>query len=69
MIVDFALPAYRGRTVGLYYLIRSMSIAPAAYIGGLLWAYGARTPFIAAGIVGLAGTVVFAMTVEERHAS
>ena len=69
MIVDLALPAYRGRTVGLYYLIRSVSIAPAAYIGGLLWTLGARTPFLAAGIVGLAGTIVFAMTVEERYAS
>ena len=34
MIVDFAVPHLRARTVGLYYLIRSLSISPAAAIGG-----------------------------------
>ena len=69
MIVDFAHPAFRGRTVGLYYFIRSVSIAPAAYMGSLLWTLGAATPFVAAALVGLAGTVVFTLMVEERYAS
>ena len=69
MIVDFAAPHLRARTVGLYYLIRSLSISPAAAIGGLLWKLAPQTPFIAAGIVGLIGAVVFAATVEERYAS
>src|SRR5437762_5459078 len=37
MIVDFAEPNLRARTVGLYYLLRSLAITPAAAIGGLLW--------------------------------
>ncbi len=37
MIVDFARDDLRARSVGLYYLIRSLSITPAAAIGGLLW--------------------------------
>jgi len=69
MIVDFAVPHLRARTVGLYYLIRSLSISPAAAIGGLLWRIAPETPFIAAGIVGLLGAFVFAVTVEERYAS
>ena len=69
MIVDFAEPHLRARTVGLYYLIRSLSISPAAAIGGLLWKLAPETPFYLAGIVGLVGTFVFASTVEERYAS
>ena len=69
MIVDLADPSRRGRTVGLYYLIRSLSISPAAAIGGLLWRNAPETPFITAGIVGMIGAFVFAATVEERYAS
>jgi MFS family permease len=69
MIVDFAEPHLRARTVGLYYLIRSLTITPAAAIGGLLWELAPQTPFIAAGIVGIIGALVFAATVEERYAS
>lgn len=69
MIVDFAEPHLRARSVGLYYLIRSLSITPAAAIGGLLWKIAPQVPFITAGIIGLIGTIVFAATVEERYAS
>src|SRR5258708_18455891 len=37
MIVDFAGQQLRGRTVGLYYLVRNLSITPASAIGGLPW--------------------------------
>ena len=69
MIVDFAAANLRARTVGLYYLVRSLTITPAAAIGGLLWKLAPQTPFITAGIIGLIGTFVFALTVEERYAS
>lgn len=69
MIVDFAEPHLRARSVGLYYLIRSLSISPAAAIGGLLWKIAPETPFVAAGVVGIIGAFVFAITVEERYAS
>jgi len=69
MIVDFAEENVRARSVGLYYLIRSLSISPAAAIGGLLWKIAPEVPFVIAGIIGLIGTLVFAMTVEERYAS
>jgi len=69
MIVDFAQENVRARSVGLYYLVRSLSITPAAAIGGLLWKITPQVPFIVAGIIGLIGTLVFALTVEERYAS
>lgn len=69
MIVDFAQDNMRARSVGLYYLIRSLSITPAAAIGGLLWSVAPEAPFIVAGVIGLIGTVVFAVTVEEQYAS
>jgi MFS family permease len=69
MIVDFAEPHLRARSVGLYYLVRSLSITPAAATGGLLWGIAPQVPFITAGLIGLVGTIVFAATVEERYAS
>ncbi|HKP46777.1 MAG TPA: MFS transporter [Pyrinomonadaceae bacterium] len=69
MIVDFAQENVRARSVGLYYLLRSLSITPAAAIGGLLWRITPQVPFVVAGIIGLIGTLVFVLTVEERYAS
>jgi MFS family permease len=69
MIVDFAQESVRARSVGLYYLVRSLSITPAAAIGGLLWNVDPRAPFVVAAVLGVVGTIVFAATVEERFAS
>ena len=69
MIVDFASAQMRARTVGLYYLVRSLSITPASAIGGLLWRMRPETPFVTAGIIGVFGTMLFALTVKEHDAS
>jgi MFS family permease len=68
LIVDLAEPALRARSIGLYYLIRSLAIAPAAFIGGLLWRVTPALAFWAAGAIGVIGVAVFAVTVEERYA-
>jgi len=68
LIVDLAVPRVRARTIGLYYLIRSLCIAPAAYIGGLLWEASPRWPFYVAGMIGAAGVVMFVVTVDEAGA-
>jgi MFS family permease len=68
LILEFVRPDVRARGVGLYYLIRSLAIAPAATIGGLLWRSAPGLPFVVAGGIGLVGTTLFALTVEERHA-
>jgi MFS family permease len=69
MIVDFAKPQLRARTVGLYYLLRSLTITPAAAIGGLLWKLTPQTPFVIAGAFGIVGTFIFMATVRERFAT
>ena len=68
MIVDLAQHNLRARSVGLYYLVRSLSITPASAVGGLLWRIRPQTPFIVAGIIGIVGTLLFAVTVEEKYA-
>ena len=68
LIVGFARPSLRARSIGLYYLVRSVAIAPAAFIGGLLWKATPALPFVIATGVGLAGTALFAVSVNERNA-
>ena len=69
MILDFAQPQLRARSVGLYYLLRSLAITPAAAIGGLLWKLAPQTPFVVAGAFGIAGTFIFIATVREQSAN
>jgi len=68
MIVDLAQLNTRARTVGLYYLVRSLSITPASAIGGVLWRIRPQTPFFVAGIIGIVGTALFAATVKDQRA-
>ena len=68
LIVGLAQAHLRARSVGLYYLVRSIAIAPAAFIGGLLWRISPAVPFRVAAVIGLAGTLVFIVTVDERNA-
>jgi MFS family permease len=65
LIVDFAAAAMRGRVVGLYYLCRSVAIAPAAFIGGLLWRVNPALPFYVATAIGFVGVAAFVATVKE----
>jgi MFS family permease len=68
LILDLVRPDVRARGVGLYYLLRSLAIAPAATVGGLLWKVSPTVPFLMAGAVGVVGVLLFSLTVEERHA-
>ena len=68
LILDLVPPDLRARGVGLYYLLRSLAIAPAATVGGLLWKVSPTVPFLMAGAIGALGVVLFTLTVDERHA-
>jgi MFS family permease len=68
LILDLVRPELRARGVGLYYLLRSLAIAPAATVGGLLWQVSPRVPFLMAGAIGGLGVLLFTLTVDERHA-
>jgi MFS family permease len=67
MIVDLSAEGMRARTVGLYYMVRSLAVTPAAAIGGMLWLLHPAVPFWLAAATGVAGTVVFIRTVHERE--
>jgi MFS family permease len=69
LIVDLAQPHLRARSIGLYYLARSLAIAPAAFVGGLLWRVTPEVPFVIAGVCGIVGTAVFTLTVNEQYAA
>jgi len=66
-IVYLADPVCRGRTTGLYYLVRSLAITPAALVGGALWSVRPQLPFVIAGAFGLLGALVFALTVPASE--
>ena len=68
LIIDLADERLRARVVGLYYFGRSVAIAPAAFIGGLLWRVSPAIPFYVAAVAGFAGVLVFALTVSEQDA-
>ena len=68
LIVDLAQPHLRARSVGLYYFVRSCAIAPAGFLGGVLWRISPDIPFYVACAVGLVGTSIFAATVAKEHA-
>jgi len=67
LIVDLVRPEVRARGIGLYYLIRSLAITPAATVGGAFWSVTPSLPFVVAGAVGFVGTALFAATVDERY--
>jgi len=67
MIVDFAEPKLRARSVGLYYLLRSLAITPAAAVGGLLWKISPQTPFVVAGVFGVVGSFTFMATIRDNN--
>jgi MFS family permease len=66
MIIDLAEPQLRARVVGVYYFCRSVAIAPAAFVGGLLWKVSPSLPFFVAAAFGFIGVIVFWLTVDER---
>ncbi len=60
-IVDLAEESYRGRVIGLYYLIRGLVTIPAPFLGGLLWQSSVQWPFIVGGLISAAGLGLYAV--------
>ena len=66
LIVDLAKEEYRGRIIGLYYLIRGLLMIPAPMIGGLLWSIYPKIPFIVASIIGFLSILIF-ITIKVKQ--
>jgi len=60
-IVDLAASDFRGRVVGLYYLIRGLATIPAPLIGGFLWKQGYQWPFYTAFVIMVIGLILYAI--------
>lgn len=60
LIVDLAPERARGRSVGLYYLIRGLVAFPASLVGGWLWTIGPRIMLVTAFGVGAVGCALYA---------
>lgn len=58
LIVDLAHPSARGRTIGLYYLLRGFAVFPASLVGGWLWSINKELPFYAAFVAGAVGVLI-----------
>jgi MFS family permease len=59
MIVDLAGEGRRGEVVGVYYLVRGLSVAGAPLLGGLLWTVGPGLTFGVAAALGVAGALYY----------
>ena len=62
LIVGYARPEMRGRTVGAYYLIRDTFVSLGSLLGAWLWHFGPSVNFWGATALGAAGTAVYCAT-------
>jgi len=68
LIVSYARPEMRGRTVGAYYLIRDTFVSAGSLLGAWLWRFGPGVNFWTAGALGAAGTAVYCLSLRSRTA-
>ncbi|MCI0602291.1 MFS transporter [bacterium] len=66
VIVDLAAANLRGRTVGLYYLIRGLIVFPASLLGGWLWTLDPTIPFYTAFVIGVVGALYYLRSRDGR---
>jgi len=67
LIVDLSNSLHRGRSVGMYYLIRGLVCFPASVVGGSLWSIDPVFPFYAAVAIGLTGCCFYAFWGPEQN--
>jgi MFS family permease len=68
LIVGYARPEMRGRTVGAYYLIRDTFVSLGSLLGAWLWKFGPDVNFWSAAALGAAGTAVYCATLLGKPA-
>jgi MFS family permease len=67
LIVGYAHPEMRGRTVGAYYLIRDTFVSVGSLVGAWLWHLGPSVNFWGAAALGAAGTAIYCATIPRRR--
>ncbi|RLI99635.1 MAG: hypothetical protein DRP08_07015 [Candidatus Aenigmatarchaeota archaeon] len=61
-IVDLSEGEYKGKTIGLYYLIRELTNLSSPIIGGILWTISPKILFYTSFFIGLTGVTIFSIT-------
>jgi MFS family permease len=59
LIIAQAVPEFRARTYGAYYLIRDCVVTTGSFLGAWLWSLSPQANFIGAAVCGALGTVWF----------
>src|SRR5579864_3464332 len=59
LIVGYARPEMRGRTVGAYYLVRDTFVSAGSLLGAWLWKFGPGVNLWSAAALGAVGTTVY----------
>jgi MFS family permease len=67
LIVGYARPEMRGRTIGAYYLIRDTFVSFGSLLGAWLWHFGPSVNFWSATALGAAGTAIYCATLPGRR--
>jgi MFS family permease len=69
LIVSYARPETRGRTIGAYYLIRDAVVSAGSLLGAWLWKIGPDVNFWSAAALGAAGTIIYCATLRTTRAN
>jgi MFS family permease len=67
LIIGSCPPELRGRMIGCYYMIRDLIVATGAVLGAALWKLGPRANFLSAAVLGLVGTIFYAVTISRNR--
>lgn len=65
LIIGYADPSNRGRTIGAYYLIRDTIVSAGGLLGAALWSISPAVNLIFASALGAAGAVLYAATLRR----
>jgi MFS family permease len=66
LIIGYCPAARRGQMIGTYYLVRDLIVSFGAILGAYLWRLSPATNFLAATVLGLAGTIYYFRSIRRR---
>jgi MFS family permease len=67
LIIGYCDPLRCGQMVGAYYLVRDLIVSFGAILGAYLWELGAELNFLAATVLGIAGTIFYIKTIRDQR--
>ena len=68
LIAGYCVPGRREQMAGAYYLLRDLVVSTGAFVGAYLWKLGPMLNFLAAAVLGLAGTLFYIRSIQQARA-